>query len=297
MKTKCFALPFYQQVSPFDNEMLWRHKLFSYLINKTQFIDENFIVCSGQSETMHMFRIDDRLVANIGAHDGKNKKKTFTNDVQWGSLHQNDVSKLRAIEKKKLKKLEKKATETVDEITDRLNAVSVQGQSPVKVRCCVLFYLNSKNFEKKSLLFPLQLNHTTILYLTSKELNKDPLDHLQRLVQDASTSNDENADKTEKGHSLHVKLFGNREEVIELLNDERKFEKTKTIIHLIIPTFFRPRSQLISVKNHKGSKTESIGNLLIPQINFELKSHIVQSIEEKRLTVQHVSLAPTISYE
>lgn len=51
------------------------------------------------------------------------------------------------------------------------------------------------------------------------------------------------------------------------------------------------------VKNHKGSKTDSIGNLLIPQMKFELKAHIVQSIEEKRLTEQHVSLAPSISYE
>lgn len=51
------------------------------------------------------------------------------------------------------------------------------------------------------------------------------------------------------------------------------------------------------MKNHKGSKTDSIGNLLIPQMKFELKAHIVQSIEEKRLTEQHVSLAPSISYE
>lgn len=51
------------------------------------------------------------------------------------------------------------------------------------------------------------------------------------------------------------------------------------------------------VKNHRSSNTGSIGNLLIPQINFELKSNIIQSIEEKRLTEQQISLAPSISYE
>lgn len=95
--------------------------------------DENFIVCSGQSETMHIFRIEDRAVAKIGAYDGKNKKKAFIGDVQWGALHQNDVSKLRSQEKKKLKKMEKKAAENVDEIAERLSAVNVGGDRPVKV--------------------------------------------------------------------------------------------------------------------------------------------------------------------
>lgn len=90
-------------------------------------------MCSGQSETMHIFRIEDRAVAKIGAYDGKNKKKAFIGDVQWGALHQNDVSKLRSQEKKKLKKMEKKAAENVDEIAERLSAVNVGGDRPVKV--------------------------------------------------------------------------------------------------------------------------------------------------------------------
>lgn len=54
---------------------------------------------------------------------------------------------------------------------------------------------------------------------------------------------------------------------------------------------------LVSGKNHKKSKTESIGHLLIPQINFGLKANIIESIEEKRLTEEQISLAPSISYE
>lgn len=54
---------------------------------------------------------------------------------------------------------------------------------------------------------------------------------------------------------------------------------------------------MFAVKNHRHSKTESIGNLLIPQINFELKANIIDSIEQKRLTEQQVSLAPSVSYE
>lgn len=138
-----------------------------------------------------------------------------------------------------------------------------------------------------------QLNHTTVLYLTSKELNKEPLDHLQRLLQNSSTPN-ENGDTNETHKLLHTKLFGDREEVVEVLADECKdpfYLKIWSIFLKCYVYFFK------LVKNHKGSKTDSIGNLLIPQMKFELKAHIVQSIEEKRLTEQHVSLAPSISYE
>lgn len=70
------------------------------------------------------------------------------------------------------------------------------------------------------------MNHTTILYLTSKELNKEPLNHLERLLKDSSNSNgcgDGNDNVDENNHEfLHGKLFGDRESVAQLLNDERK---------------------------------------------------------------------------
>lgn len=51
------------------------------------------------------------------------------------------------------------------------------------------------------------------------------------------------------------------------------------------------------VQNHKRSKTVSIGNLLIPQINFNLKESIIDSITAKKLTSLQIALAPSISYE
>lgn len=50
------------------------------------------------------------------------------------------------------------------------------------------------------------------------------------------------------------------------------------------------------VENHRKSKTESIGSLLIPQINSDLKALITKSKEVKRLTELELSLAPSISH-
>lgn len=51
------------------------------------------------------------------------------------------------------------------------------------------------------------------------------------------------------------------------------------------------------MQNHKSSKTESIGNLIIPQLNYHLKENTVDSITAKKLTQQQIALAPSVSYE
>lgn len=53
----------------------------------------------------------------------------------------------------------------------------------------------------------------------------------------------------------------------------------------------------IELKNHHDSKIVSIGNVLIPQLCGNLKSEILKNIESKTLTEQHISLAPSISYQ
>lgn len=109
-------------------------KIIELFINNLWFVDENFIICSGLSETLHIFEIQKRLVSDIGPFDTKKKKKTTNNDatVQWGTLYQNEASKLRSQEKKKLRRMEKKVAENVDEITNDLNAVKIT-PAPVKV--------------------------------------------------------------------------------------------------------------------------------------------------------------------
>lgn len=93
--------------------------------------DENFIVCSGISETMHIFEIQKRLVASIGKCENKKKKKSLSTEVQWATLYQNEASKLRTQEKKKLRKLEKKASDhhADDELSSSLNAIQLNSAS------------------------------------------------------------------------------------------------------------------------------------------------------------------------
>lgn len=81
---------------------------------------------------MHIFKIEHRLVATVGAFENKKKKKSFNSDVQWGSLYQNEASKLRQQEKKKLRQLEKRAKDDVARITDDLNTVKLT-LPPMKV--------------------------------------------------------------------------------------------------------------------------------------------------------------------
>lgn len=53
----------------------------------------------------------------------------------------------------------------------------------------------------------------------------------------------------------------------------------------------------LTVENTKASALGSIGNILIPQMNNNLKDEIMAKIEAKLLTELHISLAPSISYE
>lgn len=75
--------------------------------------DENFVLCSGQSETVHIFDVREHLVEKIGEFKAKNKKKSPLVDVSWGTLLQTDVVKLKMQEKKKLKKLAKQLGQSV----------------------------------------------------------------------------------------------------------------------------------------------------------------------------------------
>lgn len=60
------------------------------------------------------------------------------------------------------------------------------------------------------------------MYLTSKELNKEPLNHLERLLKEDPNTNGCGGDDENVPEFLHGKLFGDRESVTQLLNDERE---------------------------------------------------------------------------
>lgn len=56
-------------------------------------------------------------------------------------------------------------------------------------------------------------------------------------------------------------------------------------------------SILVSVRQTKISSPDAIGNILLPQMNNDLKAQIMARTEAKLLTPQHVALAPSISFE
>lgn len=200
--------------------------------------DENFILCSGKSETMHIFDIRKHLTEIIGECKGKIKKKHF--DIKWASCQHTSVGKLQQQEKKKIRNLEKKeqTNKIIKSPSDEIDSTIQTAASPY------------------------QLNFTTIFYLTNKEINRDPLLCLEESL---------NETETNRKKYLHEKLFSTRDDVRELLDEE--------------------------LNGHKISKTESIGNLLIPQINSNLKTDIMFSIETRKLTQQQIALAPSISFE
>lgn len=81
---------------------------------------------------MHIFKIDQRLVTNVGTFENKKKKKSFISETKWGTLYQNEATKLQKQEKKKLRQFEKKAQDDVANISDSLGAVKLT-TSPLKV--------------------------------------------------------------------------------------------------------------------------------------------------------------------
>lgn len=168
---------------------------FFHMFSINIYTDENYILCSGQSETLHIFDVRKRSIAEIGQFNGKKKKKQ-SNDIQWAVLHQNDVAKLRSQEKNKLRKLEKKLASV--ECTAE-NAAAATTVTP-------------------NVTAAIQLNYTTVLYLTNKELNKEPMKHLEKLLEGPSASE---GNTTKEFH--HGKLFGTRDDVQDLLTKECKF--------------------------------------------------------------------------
>lgn len=50
------------------------------------------------------------------------------------------------------------------------------------------------------------------------------------------------------------------------------------------------------VKEHQKQRTNSVANVLVPQLDGDLKTHIEQMIHAKALTREAVALAPSVSY-
>lgn len=92
------------------------------------FVDENFVVCSGSAETMHIFEIEKHLVAKIGAFDMKKKPSNEGKiDLQWATQNPNlkDIERMQKLEMKKMRKMIKKLPISVDEVAESFNAIAL----------------------------------------------------------------------------------------------------------------------------------------------------------------------------
>lgn len=117
------------------------------------------------SETMHIFEIQKRLVADIGPFENKKKKKALSSEVQWATLYQNEASKSRAQEKRKLRKLEKKVADHIDELTDSMN--SIQLHSVGKHLTVFYHHIFNHNGHYAKLMDPfVRLNLSIFSYIT-----------------------------------------------------------------------------------------------------------------------------------
>lgn len=90
--------------------------------------DEDFVMCSGQGETMNFFDIRKRVIADVGELSSKKRKKDIEKCMQWARKIQTEGSKHRELEKKKLRNLEKKQRELKTEPTEESKQVSAVGK-------------------------------------------------------------------------------------------------------------------------------------------------------------------------
>lgn len=134
----------------------------------------------------------------------------------------------------------------------------------------------------------MELNHTTVLYLSHKEFNKKGIEILKDMIFEADD---------QPNHSLHRLLFSGKDETKQLLDIECKYFEFRVFLDASKDyVFYRVVCFFFTVQNHKDSTTDSIGHVFIPQLNFNLETEINELIASKKLTPQHVSLAPMISF-
>ncbi|XP_073844710.1 gem nuclear organelle associated protein rigor mortis [Musca autumnalis] len=226
--------------------------------------DEEVIMCAGLSTSLEFI---DMRTEKSDENSGKTKRARTLDNVQWASKtpSRND-GKPQQGDKKSNKMTELKSP--LEQKPTNCKSCA-NGSDQAKPNCEEV----SKMFEK----LDLQKNNdsvagtsiymkipTTLLYLTTKELNKDALDVMFNILNQSTINN------STENKSLCAKLFGSKTEAMQLLTEE--------------------------LKNHQNSETKGISNLYMPQVNGTLKDEILRCVQNKQLSEWHVSLAPSISY-
>lgn len=277
--------------------------------------DENFIMCSGRYETLHIF--DSRLHMHTSTPI-KDKQKIFADDMRTASLIQTETCKLAAAERKKnkksmVKRMSKDDDDEVNALSEALEDVELQQDDDNQEECSNIDVgrdqsnsshkrrpKDSRNRRKKISIKELQtntlkelsgsraatpahsssnLNFAPICLLSTAEFNVNPLTHLRCL-----------ADNPLDTSALNTYLFSTRERCLELLNLE-----CESSMLLYFRRYFCTYI-CVSVNEHHKQCTNSVANILVPQLGGDLKIHIERLIHTKTLTLEALALAPSVSY-
>ncbi|XP_023295717.2 protein rigor mortis [Lucilia cuprina] len=228
--------------------------------------DEEVILCSGKSAALEFIDMRvERLEGNTGKSKRANPRTLDT--VQWATkaLTRNDA-KSQSVDKKLNRKLAKTPDGNIAvDLLENKVATDAKIENGVANSEEVSTMLEKLHLQKaESSLSGASIymkNPLTLLYLTTKEINKDALDLMFSIL---------SSPKSCGNKSLSAKLFGTKAEAKEVLADE--------------------------LKNHQGSETKGISSLFMPQLTGNLKEEILKCVQAKQLCEWHVSLAPSISY-
>ncbi|XP_055836435.1 protein rigor mortis [Episyrphus balteatus] len=223
--------------------------------------DENIVMCAGRTTSIEMFNM---LLENTQKYSSvKWKKQTMKtlDGVQWGTRIPSGDGKSKKEKSRKRKEkiggpLIEAAPEDVKTDGEDVAGLMTKLQLEEKQENEISGPTQCKECKDSVFL----KNPPTILYLTTKEINKDSLDKLIFML-DSSHG---------KQRLLGPKLFGTKTDAKRVLEEE--------------------------IRNQQSSNSTSISSILTYQVNTNLQQEIVKRIETKTLTEWHVSLAPSVSY-
>lgn len=177
--------------------------------------DENFVICSGFNESLYMFdtrnRMDEWICKyetcrcaffvshNLYFYTAKPLKEK-PDDLKWAVAELTDAQQLISLERKVNRKTARQIRRSgMSKASDCLKDVELDEKT--------------NDITKHEPIVNMELNHTTVLYLSHKEFNKKGIEILKDMIFE---------EDDQPNHSLHRLLFSGKDETKQLLDIECK---------------------------------------------------------------------------
>lgn len=194
------------------------------------------------------------------------KNVTRPQGVAMAVANETDVVSKKKKEKKKKVEIQKRLERSVEETNNRTHELLQDMESMV-----LNDVEDNKDIPESQTPKPsignnatrdkrIQLNYSSIFFLTPRELNRDPIGLLKTLLEPESDR-----------QSRHQKLFSQDMDTVRTLLKE---EHTHQI----------------------ASNVQSVGHLTLPILSMDIKTFILEKISSKTLTEEYIALAPFISH-